>query len=253
MLMDFTKEKFDIIIQAGQSNSEGYGVGPVEEPYVPNDLVWYMNGSFTVSQAAEWVDGNEIRGTSVLPFAREYVNAGLLEEGRKLLILRTAEGGTGFSTGEWVKTGRLYLRMMEMIRTALELNPENRLVCFLWHQGENEVENSVSYDVHYSNLAGLVRSVAEEFEASELPFIAGDFVPSWRDYNLERSTPVVQAIRDVCKECKRGAFVESDGLKSNIEELQRKTAGWEDPIHFSRKNLYILGKRYFDAFVELGK
>ena len=31
MLKDFTKEKFDIIIQAGQSNAEGNGMGNVEK------------------------------------------------------------------------------------------------------------------------------------------------------------------------------------------------------------------------------
>ena len=39
MLHDFTKDKFDIIIQAGQSNAEGAGLGSVEEPYVPNGRV----------------------------------------------------------------------------------------------------------------------------------------------------------------------------------------------------------------------
>lgn len=37
MLKDFSEEKFDIIIQAGQSNSEGYGFGKVEGPYEPSD------------------------------------------------------------------------------------------------------------------------------------------------------------------------------------------------------------------------
>ena len=253
MLKDFTKEKFDIIIQAGQSNSEGYGVGPVDEPYQPRDDVWYLNGDFTISPAAERVTGNEIHGTFALPFAADYINAGLLKEGRKLLILRTAEGGTGFLTGERGMSDRLYLRMMKMIRTALDMNPENRLVCMLWHQGENEVEKKASFDVHYENLSTLVRSVQDEFNAHDVPFIAGDFVQGWKAINEEACVPVVEAGRAVCKECKRGAFVETDGLKSNIDELLRKTCGWEDPIHFSRKSLYTLGKRYFDAFAELIK
>ena len=52
MLKDFTKERFDIFIQAGQSNSEGYGFGPAEHPYEPSEQVWYMNGDFTLTQAA---------------------------------------------------------------------------------------------------------------------------------------------------------------------------------------------------------
>ena len=71
MLKDFTKESFDILIQAGQSNSEGYGFGPVDDPFRPEDRVWYLNGDFTISPAAEIVNGNEIQSNFALPFARE--------------------------------------------------------------------------------------------------------------------------------------------------------------------------------------
>ena len=60
MLKDFTQEKFDIIVQAGQSNSEGYGVGPTGHTYNPNDKVYFLNRDFTISMAAESVRGNEI-------------------------------------------------------------------------------------------------------------------------------------------------------------------------------------------------
>jgi len=43
MLKDFSKEKFDILIQAGQSNSQGWGFGAVAAPYVPNGDAWYLN------------------------------------------------------------------------------------------------------------------------------------------------------------------------------------------------------------------
>ena len=33
MLHDFTQDKFDIIIQAGQSNSQGYGFGPTDDTW----------------------------------------------------------------------------------------------------------------------------------------------------------------------------------------------------------------------------
>ena len=35
MLKDSSKESFDIIIQTGQSNAEGYGFGPAENPSSP--------------------------------------------------------------------------------------------------------------------------------------------------------------------------------------------------------------------------
>ena len=184
MLKDFTKEKFDIIIQAGQSNSEGFGVGDVECPYEPTDQVWYMNKDYTLSLAAESVMVNEIRSNFSLSFARKYLNAGLLRDGRKLLILRTAVGGTGFLDNRWKMTDDLYLRMMEMTRTAIGLNDENRLVGLLWHQGETDATLNATYEVHYNHLMGLLRSVREEFHVPDLPFVAGDFVYQWKNENI---------------------------------------------------------------------
>lgn len=257
MLKDFTQEKFDIIIQAGQSNSEGFGVGPVDEPYEPNDSVWYLNQDFTVSLAAESVTQNEVKGTFALSFAREYLKAGLLKEGRKLLIVRSAVGNTCFSDGHWTMDGDCYLRMMEMIRTALSLNSENRLIALLWHEGEGDAVMKATHDAQYEHLTEMLASVRKEFSVPALPFLAGDFVHSWRDDCIDICEPVVTAIRDFCRDSEYSAFVETDDLVTNFGELHRATPCGkdmiEDPIHFSRRSLYILGKRYFDAFTEMTK
>lgn len=68
MLRDFTKDKFDILIQAGQSNSEGAGFGSVEEPYRPDERVWYLNQNGMLTLAAEEVWYNDARGNFALPF-----------------------------------------------------------------------------------------------------------------------------------------------------------------------------------------
>ncbi len=267
MLKDFTKEKFDIIIQAGQSNAEGNGMGTVLEPYIPDTRVWMMNGpldknEFTIDIAAETVRQNEVVSNFIFSFVRKYVNAGLLPEDRKLLILHTAVGGTGFIDGQWKTTDIYYLRMMEIIRTALALNPENRLVGLLWHQGESDSLFKASFDVHYEHLMTLVRSVREEFKAPNLPFVAADFVHDWRDKNIQVCTPVIDAIRAVCKDCGHGTFVETDGLTSNVQQMCKLTPHLSrlaphlisqiaDDIHFSRNALYQLGERYFDAFQTL--
>lgn len=248
MLHDFKKDKFDIIIQAGQSNAEGYGTGDTEEPYVPNDLIWYFNPNKTITPAVENVVGNDIRTNFSLSFAREYLRDGCLAEGRKLLILRTAVGATGFSDKRWGMTDDLYLRMMDMVRLALSLNSENRLSAFLWHQGETDAGMRADYEKHYSNLAALVQSVRDTFSVPTLPFVAGDFVHHWRDGNASVCAPVLKAIRDVCRDIGYGGFVETDGLKSNSQELGEIR---QDPIHFSRRASYELGKRYYEAFKKI--
>ena len=251
MLKDFTQYKFDIIIQAGQSNAEGYGFGNIDDPYQPSDRIWYLNSDFTITPAVEKVTGNEIQSNFALSFVREYQTNGCIEEGRNLLILRAAVGGTGFLDNHWKQTDDLFLRMMEMIRTALALNPENRLAAFLWHQGETDATNHASYDIHYNHLMTLFRSVIEEFDVTSMPIIAGDFVQHWKNDNIEICTPVVDAIRAVCRDLEYGVFVETDGLLSNAQELHRDPLGWFDPIHFSRKAIYELGRRYFTAYTAI--
>ncbi len=251
MLKDFSKMKFDILIQAGQSNAEGTGFGPAPEPYQPCDRVWYMNRNYTVTTAAETVLENETRGDFSLSFARAYLNNGLLEEGRDLLILRSAVGGTGFLDHHWGLADDHFLTMTEMINTALALNSENRLIAMLWHQGETDACCNASYDVHYEHLNGLLQAVTARFDAPALPFIAGDFVQQWKEENPAVCKPVVDAMRDVCKNYPYGEFVETEGLPSNFQQLGYETLSFRDSIHFSRASLYLLGERYFEAFLRL--
>lgn len=254
MLHDFTKDKFDIIILAGQSNAEGYGFGPTPDPYQPDGRVFYLHRDGTLVQAAERVWRNGVGTNLALSFAREYLKSGRLAEGRRLLIVSAAVGGTGFLDGRWGMNDDLFLAMMEMTRTALALNPENRLVALLWHQGETDAICRATYEVHYGHLSALVRAVRETFGAPALPFIAGGFTPRWRGFSQHKEAcpPVEEAIRAVCRDCGHGGFAETDGLTSNAEEETAHPLGWPcDEIHFSRRALYELGRRYFERFTAL--
>ena len=81
MLKDFRQEKFDVIIQAGQSNSEGTGYGEAEIPYVPSADVWYLNADYTISVAAAFVEtdgllsnAQKFGGTDNIHFCRDALN-----------------------------------------------------------------------------------------------------------------------------------------------------------------------------------
>lgn len=243
MLRDFCKEEFDIIIQGGQSNSEGCGLGDVEQPYETNDKIFYLNNDFSISMAQERIWGNSIVGDFSLSFARKYVESGRLMSGRKILIVRAAIGGTGFLDNHWKLTDDLYLRMIEMTKTALSLNPKNKLVALLWHQGETDASLNADFQTHFNNLTTLVNSVRTTFEGYSIPFIAGDFVQHWKLANIEICTPVVDAIKEVCSAIGNAEFVETDSLQSNDQKV-----GNQDTIHFCRESLYELGLKYFDAF-----
>jgi len=250
-IRDYTKEKYDIIIQAGQSNSDGTAFGFIDEPFQPKYEIWHLTGDYVIEIARESVSGNSIQSHYGLAFADEYIKAGRLAEGRKLLIIRASIGGTGFLDNHWKLTDDLYLRMLKMIDAALELNPENRLVALLWHQGETDAILNATYDVHYKHLSDLVNSVREKYNVPDLPFIAGDFVPQWEEANAEICKPVIDAMRAFCEE-PNGAFVESAGLISNAQDEGNPCFGF-DTIHFCRKSIYELGRRYFAAFDKIAK
>ena len=249
LLENYKNEAFDVIIQGGQSNAEGCGSGPVQDEYVPNENILYMNSDLTVSVAEERIwDGNKINEFA-LNFSREYIKyikIGRLENGRKILILRAAVGGTGWADHRWGMTEDLYLKMMEMTKAALELNDRNKLVAFLWHQGETD--SGSAYDTHYGHLKELVESVRNIYKYPKLPFIAGDFVSEWKSANLEICEPVIAAIKDVCRDIGYAGFAETSDLKSNNQDT-----GNGDVIHFSREALNRLGARYFNIFAKIVK
>ena len=244
MIRDFCRDDFDVIIQGVQSNADGSGFGIAEKPYEPSADVLYLNRDFTICQAAEMVYGNEIKGDFSLAFAARTRQAGLLAEGRKLLIIRAAVGGTGFSDCRWGPQDDLFLTMMDLIKAALSLNPRNRLAAFIWHQGETDVGHPA--DGHKQNLTRMVGLVRDTYNCPDLPYIAGDFVPQWKQSLSGGAEPVSRAIREVCQTLRNAAFVETEGLTSNAQQN-----GTDDTIHFSRDALNKLGERYFEAFAPL--
>lgn len=252
-------EKYDIIIQGGQSNAEGSGIGPVSQEFLPNSNIKYLNAKkhvdlvdeglrieyvdepFVIEEANERISQDKIVGDFALTFAEDYVKNGCLEQGRKVLIIRGAIGGTGFYKGHWGLQDKVYLKLLEMVDYALQLNPENKIVAFLWHQGEHDAFEGNPPDIYHKQLLDMLQSVRARYGV--MPFVAGDFVYDWKDKNIQICEPIIQVIRNVVKETEKSGFVETDGLLSNDQKIGNK-----DELHFCRESLYELGRRYFKEF-----
>lgn len=257
--MDFSTEKFDIILLAGQSNAQGSGYGPVEEEYLPDGVLYRMNGkgehekyengawtlSLPIHITVSEVD-TRVADDLAVSFARAYIRKGLLAEGRKLLIVHTALGATSFAAGQWTPMGLCYRRMLYMLDCALNLNPENRVVALLWHQGESDASRGTSYEAQKEYLSYLFSTTRTRAHNDRLPIVAADFCAQWKNENLAACEPIVRAIRETV-ESLGGVFVETEDLPSNCQD----GADPEDRIHFSRRSLHILGARYFDAFIKI--
>lgn len=256
------REKFDIIIQGGQSNAEGSGIGSVEAEYQPLGNVFYLNAQkkvetiedkivvtydnvpFEISVAEERCIQGEKYGDFALTFSKEYIKKGLLQNGRKLLIIRAAVGGTGFKKEHWGVGKQLYEKLLRMTDFALSLNPENKIVAFLWHQGEHDAFEGNTAENYHRQLKEMILDTRARYR--NMPFIAGNFCNEWRDKNITICEPILKTIKQIILEIGNAGFVETSNLPSNNQAV-----GNGDDIHFCRQSLYELGKRYFKEFYKL--
>lgn len=248
---------YDIIVIAGQSNAEGNGrtLKTTLFPYYRTDndikmlkriphIVWkkispnkriqlikYTN-FYSFKNAKPFKPGNY--GFSL--FFANYYKEKYLQMGRKILLLSTAIGGTSFCCNHWGKGEPLSENAIFLAQEALKANPNNSLKCVLWHQGESDSDTDLPENYYYDKLKEFV----EDFRAAlsdDLIFIFGDMQQVWKK-TMPNSYITSDATRKIVSELNNTAFVESEGLVGNVNDI----------IHFSKASQEELGKRYFSAY-----
>ena len=273
MIVNPISTPLDIIILAGQSNAEGNGHGALLNEYVPTPEILTLQGkcaqkvikkagekdylkletekTYYVDTAKERVSGQTVFGNLALTFAEKYKESAL-ERGRKILIINTAVGGTGFARNHWGIGEVLFERLMDMTSEALNMNSQNRVVALLWHQGEHDAYEfdhltDVEREVFYREKINLLFSrVRESF--GKMPIICGKFALPWERLYKSRCEAIYCATENVCQTLGSAILVETSDLTTNAYET-----GNGDDIHFSRKALYLLGERYYDAYDKILK
>ena len=162
-------EPLDIIILAGQSNMEGNGLGDTSEPWIPDSDILMMYEDIVMfpkknSEGREFIsitrgedyfiataderlssDKNKRCAVLALPFAKLYKKE-RLEKGRRLLLVQTAIGGSGFVGAHWGIGEEFSERLFDMVDLALGMNQENRVIALLWHQGEHDAYENAGKD-----------------------------------------------------------------------------------------------------------
>ena len=178
---------FDIIVIAGQSNAEGNGIKR-DDSEIISDKVYQIadknpigikvldNGKVIIDmiyptetvfeKAHERVDANGKKFADFSEtFAKCYIDAGFLDNDRKLLIIKTAVGGTGFARHEWGVGSILFDRLNLMVDFGLKMNSKNRIVAFLWHQGEHDAWENANlnakerYDFYRKNFTEQINRI----------------------------------------------------------------------------------------------
>jgi hypothetical protein len=134
-----------------------------------------------------------------MTFAREYVKT--LPANRNVLLVPTARGSTSFNDPNysWDPAAtpavlNLYTSAVAQIQAALALNPKNRLVAVLWHQGEGDTGvGGMSEAVYAALLDSVIDSLRTTFANPTLPFLVGPMVPERVEGNINAGYPLVNA------------------------------------------------------------
>lgn len=267
--MNISDYSFDIVIIAGQSNAQGNGRGgqmlDIDEnvfelndanPVKVYDSPVYVGKTvmelvipiqMLFEKAHEHFDGKEYCADFATTFANDYIQSGMLQGGRKLLIIKGAVGGTGFAKQQWGVGNVLSDRLQQMVNYALSANSQNKVVALLWHQGEHDAyenahfNSAQRYEFYVKMFSDQIKLLRDNF--GNMPVICGGFVDDWASKFQEQCDTVESALKDSCVTLGNASFVSSDGLLSNDQAV-----GNGDDIHFCRDSVYELGNRYFNAY-----
>ena len=264
---------FDVVILAGQSNAVGFGAGETDDPFTESDRMLEIKDTYPIAYLTN-EEGKRILDMPYPPeleltrlsdryaynrwnaclantFGESYVRSGLLENGRRLLVIKTAVGGTGFIKEQWTDGGVCDVKMYYMIKEAMKLSSDMRIVAFLWHQGEADAfdlpelsaeERRKRYLENFGNFVTRLRAKL----GHGFPIICGEFTRTWIAENKVACEAVLDAMREVIGRDGFGDIVSSEGLIPNGEAI-----GNGDILHFSRDALHKFGRRYFEAYSAL--
>ncbi len=232
------KDKFYLVMLAGQSNMAGRGI-PTPEDKLPYTRVLMMDKN------GEWVPAH-----APLHFDKPSAGVGPGDMFAKLMaqddptitvgIIPTACGGSSLVHWRpgvyWEQTkSNPYDDAIARTRKALEVGT---LKAILWHQGESDCNQRAENYAEW--LKALIEDFREKFDAKDVPIIIGQLSQFPGKTWGAKKTLVDTAQRQVATECQPAAFVTSEGLTSN-----------PDFVHFDRDSQIEFGKRYFEAWKKL--
>jgi hypothetical protein len=249
---------YDIIIIAGQSNASGMGCCATDYDKQINSRIKQLGRigkrDYRVIPASfplhSWNFRKKLREKKIgfgLEFAREYEKS-ILAKDRKVLIINTAMGGTGFANnGVWNEGEKAYEDAVTRALFSLHLDKDkgykNKVVAVLWQQGE--YDTSQDNKNYYRHLRKFIRSFRTDLggDKSRIPFYLGQPVETWKDGGAVTDKHLRRIIKKVARVIKDTYVVSSSRLKSN-----KSQGTGNDEIHFSAKAQRKLGRRYFRVF-----
>lgn len=300
-------EGYHVIIVAGQSNSQGWGIAKdssgayvsISAPLTPDGSVFvnpldrpdpriyhmgvYISNNpilldYTYYNSAEWALAGNSSGAAaynVIGFHLTYAKQVLatLPSNRKILVVRTGVGGTGFSTADsWlaqnnpsVAAGKtnLYQQSIDMSNLGMSksvgsagLEANNVLHSILWSQGESDTsfgaatgENptALTTSQYTSDMIDLVNGFRTSITGanSKTPFINCGMCPAWRNTSgvtdPTKFDAIETAIEGIHSVINYSGTASSAGLTGQTDNVM-------GTVHFNVNDHHTLGANYWSVY-----
>jgi len=244
-------DAYDVFLIAGQSNTLN---GCCKDPAIQKmddsimQLGRYGEDSLEVILAKEPLDHHDNtrkerldRIGFAMTFAKLYKET-YLEEGRKILLIPTGHGGTGFIDGHWNPGDDYYEDAIMRVNYVFEKYPNSELKAILWQQGEKDVMKKSN---HYkADLDTMIVQIRRDIKSASIstPFFMGGMVPYWVSQKKRRE---VQQ-KDISQTPKRhlNVWYVSPHDPFTISKKDNDS----DMVHYDAKGQIELGKRYFTQY-----
>lgn len=225
---------YDIILLAGQSNMVGRGQNVnADIDTIDFRILQYADALSAVTLARDPLynlDGSVRTVGMGMTIARNHLNA--IPSNRGVILIPSADGGTGFSDGFWQVGGTGYNTAVANTNLALNYKGlDNKIVAMCWHQGEKDM--SLTETQYTNEIDAMISGLRSEIngDSSSTPFIVGE-VPTW---STEYGAGVDAALRDTPNRNSSCAWVETSDL-----------TGKGDSLHFDVVSQRLLGGRYYE-------
>lgn len=223
-----------VFLLAGQSNMVGRA--PFDGGEVYPDGVYQYNRAGVLEPATIPLDHHDAAAGDMGLAVQFAIDFRAANPNTDLVLVPAAQGGTGFSDGQWNVGAPLYADLVSRANSLFLENPSFQLAGILWHQGERDPGYSGYADALVATVAGLRNDIAAASPAT--PFILGELLPDFTEASAANAA-INAAIKDVPNRLTYTAVVSA--------ELPDRLTGLADGVHFDAASLRVLGPRYLAA------
>lgn len=227
-------QNYDVFLLIGQSNMAGRGkLLDVDLKQIKG--VWLLNTKGDIEKASNPLNKySSIRGNlHAQQMSPAYSFGKKLHEvtGRKILLVVNARGGS--SIEDWSRGNDKTHFYDEAIRRAREAEKYGKIKAIIWHQGERNSDDPISY---LSQLSTFVANLRTDLGSDSIFFVAGE-IAQWHK-NAIKMNPIIQSIP---------AIIPYSDYVTSLNASPLKDCS--DP-HFSRSGCILIGNRYANKVLQ---